>query len=111
MSEGEKVVFRFGRVREPRHLAVVCRIDKGRRASRDGFMRIGLVRYVEDDFIDGGVENAVQRHRELNDAEIGGYMAADGCRLREDRLAHLIAELEKLCCIEGFYVLRGDSAR
>jgi hypothetical protein len=53
---------------------------------------IGLVADVPEDLVARGVEQAVQRDRELAGPEVGAEVAADLADHVDDQLAHLLRE-------------------
>ena len=50
------------------------------------------MRDVEDELVSGGVEHAVERHRELDDAKVGAEVATDLGAAADDGAANLGAE-------------------
>ena len=63
------------------------------------------MRHVKDNFVGGGVKHAVERDRELNDAQVGGNVSADSGGAFEDGVANLVAELRELGAIKSLDVL------
>ena len=105
MANREEVVFRLAWVKEAGNLAIVRGVEVGFGASGEHLVRVALMRDVEDDLVTRGVEHAMQRDGELDDAKIGGQMAANvGCAGKEG-VAHLVAKPGKLCGIERLNVL------
>ena len=62
----------------------------------ENLVRIGLVPDVPEDLVAWGVQQAVQRHRELAGAEIGAEVAADLADRVDDQLPHLLGDLLEL---------------
>ncbi len=69
-------------------------------------MRVGLVADVPEDLVAGGVEQAVQRHRQLAGAEVGTEVAADLPDRVDDVGAHLLRDLLQLVVVELVQVRR-----
>src|SRR5260370_177954 len=68
----------------------------GAGAGRDDFVRMGLVADVPDQPVPGGVEDVMQRHRELDHAQAGAEMAAGDRNGRDRLLAQLVGQLAQL---------------
>ena len=64
-------------------------------------MRIGLVADVPEDLVARGLEQAVQRHRQLAGAEVGAEVPADAADHVDDQLARLLRELLQLGIAEA----------
>ena len=105
MAHGKQVVLGLVGVGKARSLAKTIRIDIGIRAPGQRLVGVGLVRHVKDDLVGGGVEHAMERDCELNDAQVGGNVSADGGGAFEDGVADLAAEQRKLGAIESLDVL------
>ena len=105
VAHGKQVVLGLVGVGKAGSLAKTIRIDIGIRAPGQRLVGVGLVRHVKDDFVSGGVEHAMERDRELNDAQVGGNVSADGGGAFEDGVANLAAEQRKLGAIESLDVL------
>ena len=68
------------------------------------FVHIALVADVHDETVTRGVEHAMQRNRQLHDAEVRSEMSA---RLREDfdqLIAHFLCELRQILFTKRFDV-------
>ena len=75
-------------------------------------MRVGLVADVPEDLVARGVEQRVQRDRDLAGAEVGAEVTADLADGVDDVLAHLLRDLLQLLVVEAVQVLRaGRSCR
>ena len=105
VTHGKQVMLGLVGIGKARGLAITLRIDIGIRAPGQRFVCIGLVRHVEDNFVGGGVKHAVERDRELNDAQVGGNVSADSGGAFEDGVANLVAELRELGAIKSLDVL------
>ena len=105
MSDREKVVLGFARAQEAGDRAERFGVEVGRGASGERFVRIALVRDVEDDLVTRGVEYAVQRDRKLDDTEVGREVSADGSGIRKDRVAQLGAELRQVLRRKSVHVM------
>ena len=68
-------------------------------------MRVGLVADVPEDLVARGVQQRVQRHRQLARAEVGAEVPADLPDRVDDVLAHLLRELRELLLGEAVQVL------
>ncbi len=64
-------------------------------------VRVGLVADVPDDLVARGLEQAVERDRELAGAEVGTEVAADLADHVDDQLADLLGELLQLGVAKG----------
>ena len=69
-------------------------------------MRIGLVTDVPEDLVLRGLEQRVQRHRQLAGAQIGAEVPADLADRLDDVLAHLLGQLGQLLIGAAVQVLR-----
>ena len=105
MAHGEQVVLGLVGIGKARSLTITLRIDIGVRAPGQRLVGVGLVRHVKDNFVGGGVKHAMERDRELNDAQVGGNVPADGGGAFEDGVANLVAELRELGAIKSLDVL------
>ena len=65
-------------------------------AAGEDLVRVGLVADVPEDLVARGVEQRVQRHRQLAGAEVGAEVPADLADRVDDVLAHLLGELREL---------------
>ena len=61
-------------------------------------MHVGLVSDVENDVVRRGVKDAVERHRKLDDAEVGGKMPSRFGDLFNEKGAQLLTKRKKLLC-------------
>ena len=105
VTHGKQVMLGLVGIGKARGLAITLRIDIGVRAPGQRLVCVGLVRHVEDNFVGGGVKHAVERDRELNDAQVGGNVSADSGGAFEDGVANLVAELRELGAIKSLDVL------
>ena len=74
-------------------------------AAGEDLVRIGLVADVPEDLVPRGVEQAVQRDRELAGAEVGAEVAADLADRVDDQLADLLGDLLELLVVEALEVV------
>ena len=101
MRGAERVVLALGAAREAGEPARRAQRADAVAPSGDDLVRIGLVADVPDQAVARGVEDPMQRDRELDDAEAGAEVAA-GHRDGVDRLLpQLVGELRKF----GFFEL------
>ena len=105
MPHGKQVVLGLVGIGKARGLAKALRIDISVRAPGQRLVGVGLVRHVKDNFVGGGVKHAMERDRELNDAQVGGNVSADSGGAFEDGVANLVAELRELGAIKSLDVL------
>ena len=105
MPHGKQVVLGLVGIGKARSLTITLRIDIGVRAPGQRLVGVGLVRHVKDNFVGGGVKRAMERDRELNDAQVGGNVSADSGGAFEDGVANLVAELRELGAIKSLDVL------
>ena len=75
-----------------------------RRPGED-LVRVGLVADVPEDLVARGVQQRVQRDRQLAGAEVGAEVPADLADRVDDVLAHLLGELRELLLGEPVQVL------
>ena len=106
MAHGKVVVLTLARAGEARDGAHERRVEEGLGAAGQHLVGVGLVRDVEDQLVGGGVEDAVQGHRELDDAEVGAHVAAHAGAALDDGGANLGAEGGNGAGWEGTYVCR-----
>ena len=71
----------------------------------EDLVRVGLVADVPEDLVARGVQQRVQRHRQLAGAEVGAEVPADLADRVDDVLAHLLRELGELLLGELVQVL------
>jgi len=69
-------------------------------------MGVGLMRYVEHEFVDGGVEHVVQRDGGLHETEVGANVTAVAAELFGKGNAETVGEHLKLIDRQPFYVGR-----
>ena len=105
VTHGKQVMLGLVGIGKARGLAITLRIDIGVRAPGQRLVGVGLVRNVKDKLVGGGVKHAVERDRELNDAQVGGNVSADSGGAFEDGVANLVAELRELGAIKSLDVL------
>ena len=105
VAHGEQVVLGLVGIGKARSLTITFRVDIGVRAPSQRLVGVGLVRHVKDNLVGGGVKHAMERDRELNDAQVGGNVPADGGGAFEDCLTDLAAEQRKLGAVESLDVL------
>ena len=105
MAHGEQVVLGLVGIGKARSLTKALRVDIGVRAPGQRLVGVGLVRHVKDNLVGGGVKHAMERDRELNDAQVGGNVSADSGGAFEDGVANLVAELRELGAIKSLDVL------
>ena len=74
-------------------------------AARQDLVRVGLVADVPQDLVARGVQQRVQRDRQLAGAEVGAEVPADLPDRVDDVLAHLLGELRELLLGEPVQVL------
>jgi hypothetical protein len=75
----------------------------------DHLVHVGLVTGVEDDLVARGLEDPVDRERELDDAEVGAEVAAAGRARAHQLVTDLRGQLVELAVVELAQVLRpGD---
>lgn len=75
MGALDDVVFRLRALRVARYATLLTQFAEIATAGEE-FVHIRLVARVPDDGVTRGIENAVHRNRELNNAEIGAEVAA-----------------------------------
>ena len=101
MGGAERIVFALGALGEAGKAAALAQGADAVAPAGQDFVRIGLMADVPDDAVARRVEDVMQRHRQLDDAEPGAQMAA-GHRNRADRLgAQLIGERAKIALGHG----------
>ena len=84
MSGNEGIIFPLIRLREPGQAAILTQGIKAVPASGDDFVGIALMPHVKDDAVFFGVIDAMQRQRQLHNAEIGRQVPAGfGYRLHK----------------------------
>jgi len=103
----ERIVFALGALGEPGQSAAHAeRADAVATIGQD-LVRIGLVADVPNQAIIGGVEDVVQRHRQLDHAEASAEMATGHGDGVDGLLAQLVRDLAKLARFELSEVVRG----
>ena len=105
VTHGKQVMLGLVGIGKARGLAKALRVDIGVRAPGQRLVCVGLVRHVKDNLVGGGVKHAMERNRELNDAQVGGNVSADSGGAFEDGVANLVAELRELGAIKSLDVL------
>ena len=110
MAHGKVVVLALARAGEARDGVHERRVEEGPGTAGEHLVGVGLVRDVEDQLVGGGVEDAVQRHRELDHAKVGTYVAAHVSAALDDGGADLGAECGNGAGREGAYVCRRADA-
>ena len=105
MTHGKQVMLGLVGIGKAGGLAKALRVDIGVRAPGQRLVCVGLVRHVKDNLVGGGVKHAMERDRELNDAQVGGNVSADSGGAFEDGVANLVAELRELGAIKSLDVL------
>ena len=73
--------------------------------ARQDLVRVGLVADVPQDLVARGVQQRVQRDRQLARAEVGAEVTADLADRVDDVLAHLLRQLRELLLGEPVQVL------
>src|SRR5690242_3496869 len=73
----------------------------------EDFMPICLMANVPHKLVVGGIENVMQSHRKLNNAQAGPEMAAIHRDIVNNELPQFVAELHQLNRIQLFEVIRG----
>ena len=76
MASDEGVVFALAGLGKARHAAVLPEGGESVRPARQQLVDVGLMAHVKNQPIFRGVEHLVKRDCQLNDAQIGGQMAA-----------------------------------
>ena len=69
-------------------------------------MRVGLVTDVPEHLVARGVEQRVNRDRDLARAEVGAEVAADLADRLDDQLAYLLRYLDQLLVVQALQVGR-----
>ena len=100
MAGVEDVVLRLFALAEAGDAVVLP--DGGERlaAAGDQFVRIRLMAGIEHDLVARGVEDVMQRQRQLDDAEVAAEVAADLRHHVDDRFADLLRHLRELSAVE-----------
>ena len=105
MAGAEGVVRAFAAVEKTGGAAGLAELaEKLAAAAGEEFVHVALVGDVEDKLVGRRIEDAVQRDRELDDAEIGADVAAVAGRDGDEFLADFLGELRQLVGAEGFDV-------
>ena len=107
MAGPERVVFAFGAAGEAGEAVLLAQGADAVAAAGQDLMRIGLVADIPDDAVMRGIEDGVQRHGQLDDAEPGAQMAA-GDRDGIDHFgAQLVGQLAQVFARHGAQIGRG----
>ena len=108
MRRAERVVLALGALGEAGEASALAQGADAVPPSGEDLVRIGLVADVPDQPVARGIEDPVQRDRELHDAEPGTQVAA-GHRHGVDRLLpQLVDELAQVLLGNGAQVLRAS---
>jgi hypothetical protein len=75
-------------------------------AAGEHLVGVSLVADVPEHLVLGGVEQRVDRHRDLAGAEVGAEVAADLADRVDDQLADLLRHLGELLVVEALQVRR-----
>ena len=106
----DDIVLGFGPARVAREPALLSQTREVLSAGEQ-LVHIGLMAGVEDDGVAGAVEDPVERHGQLDDAEIGTVVATGaGNRLHEE-LADLLGQGGQVALGETFEVLGAGDLR
>ncbi len=112
MAGAHDVVLGLGDRAERREAAVLADRAELIAPAGEDLVRVGLVADVPEDLVARGVEQRVQRDRQLARAEVGAEVPADLADRVDDVLAHLLRELRELLLGELVQVLGAvDAAR
>ena len=76
VSDLEKVVFAFVRIRKAGNAVVFRGIKEVFFASRQNFVRVALMRHVENDFVLGRIKNGVKRNRCFQKSQVRPHVSA-----------------------------------
>ena len=107
MRGAERIVFALGALGEAGEATALAQRANAIAPSGQDLVRIALMADVPDQAVSGGVEDVMQRHGELDDAEPGAEMAA-GLGDRVDQVvAQLIGDLAKAARLEPTQILGG----
>ena len=110
VPEHELVVFALLGVRETGHLVIPVGIQIGLGAAGEHLVHVALVRDVEDDAVAGRVEDAVNRHGELDHPQVGPDMPPMGLAVGDERGTDIGAQLREFGGIQGFHIGRGSDS-
>src|SRR5689334_4654956 len=76
MSRAEAVIFAFRALGEPGQPAACAQSADAVPSARQNLVRVGLMADVPYEFVIRGVEDVMQRYRQLDDAEAGAQMTS-----------------------------------
>ena len=107
MAGDKGVAWTLGRLREAGNAAERAQRSKGVSAPGQDLMHIGLVSDVEQQPILRGIEHALDRDGQLDDAEIGREMPAGLCDVLHQKLPQLFTKLLQLLCVQRAKILSG----
>ena len=110
MAGAHDVVLALGDRAERREALVLADRRELVAAAGEDLVRVGLVADVPEELVARGVEQRVQRDRELAGAEVGAEVAADLTDRVDDVLADLLGDLLQLLVAEPVEVLRAVDA-
>ena len=102
----ESVVWAFARLPEPGQPALQADVLELVAPPRHQLVRVALVGRVPDDAVDGAVENAVERQRNLNDPQIRRQVAAALGYHRDDGVSNLLRYLNQFSASQSLQVAR-----
>ena len=74
-------------------------------------MDVALVADVEDEFVLGGIEHAMQRDGEFDDTEIWAEVTAGFGEAVDEVMTHFFREQRELLRAESLYILGGLDGR
>ncbi len=111
VAEHELVVFALLGVREAGHLVVPVGIEIGLGAAGEHLVHIALVRDVEDDAVAGRVEDAVERHGELDHPQVGPDMPPMGLAVGDERGTDIGAQLREFGGVQASRASSRDPIR
>ena len=106
VARGEGVVLAFAGLPKSRQPAFETYVLELLAAARHQLVGVALVGGVPHDAVDGTVEGAVERQRELDDPKVRGQVAPALGDHRDDGVPHLLRDLGKFVVGERLEVLR-----
>src|SRR5260221_6247737 len=101
MRRAEWVIFALGALGEAGKSAALPQCSDAVAPFGEDLVRIGLMSHVPDQTVVGGVEDVMQRDRQLDDAQAGAEMPAGDRDGVYGLLAQLVGDLAQLAAVEA----------
>ena len=106
MADAKGVVFGFFALGKAGQAVFHAHGVHARTPARQDFMRVGLVAHVPYQAVVRGVEHIVQRHGQLDAAQVGSEVATGLADRLHQKLAQLARQLRQLAAVEPAQVGR-----